>query len=75
MLTTSTVIAQLLVYTMPGGQTVVGRMSGGEVVELQDASMFRDWVFAGNPGHDARGRYLGTMSRGWIPFAGLGHCR
>lgn len=60
---------------MPGGSTVVGQMSAGEVVELQDASLFRDWVFVGDSGRDAQGHYLGTMSRGRIPFAGLGYCR
>jgi hypothetical protein len=38
------------IYSLPVGNTVVGVTTLGEQVQLQDGSLFRDWVFVGTPG-------------------------
>jgi hypothetical protein len=58
------------IYSLPVGNTVVGVTALGEQVQLQDGSLFRDWVFVGTPGWD-NGKYLGVRSRGWVPYANL----
>jgi hypothetical protein len=59
------------IMSLPAGNTVVGVTSLGERVQLQDGSLFRDWVFVGTPGWDNKGTYLGARSRGWVPYASL----
>jgi hypothetical protein len=58
------------IMSLPAGNTVVGVTALGERVQLQDGSLFRDWVFIGDPGWD-KGVYLGAKSRGWVPYSSL----
>jgi hypothetical protein len=58
------------IYSLPAGNTVVGVTSLGEQVQLQDGSLFRDWVFIGDPGW-SNGVYLGARSGGWVPYSSL----
>jgi hypothetical protein len=42
--------AALNIFSMPAGNTVVGQVPYSKAVQIQDASLMRDWVFIGKPG-------------------------
>jgi hypothetical protein len=65
------VATAMSIYSMPAGNVVVGVTTNGEQLQLQDGSLFRDWVFVGDPGWDGKGVYLGARSRGWVPYSQL----
>jgi hypothetical protein len=54
------------IVSLPAGNTVVGTTALGEQVQLQDGSLFRDWVFISDPRPQG-----GPLSRGWVPYANL----
>jgi hypothetical protein len=61
----------LNIYSLPASGRVVGVTTNGERLEIQDRSLFGDWVYVGDPGWDQKGVYLGARSRGWVPYGSL----
>jgi hypothetical protein len=66
---TACTIVALNIFSMPAGNTVVGRLPAGHRVFLMDGSLMRDWVFIGK--WDAQN---GVSPRGWVKYEYLGQC-
>ena len=63
----------LNIFSMPAGNTVVGKVPPGVAVQLLDTSTLRDWVFVGKPDSFSGGSL--PSPRGWVQYAYLGQCR